>query len=176
MLDDARQELFTRLWTDAQPAVLGYIHAFVRDPVTARDLVQETALTLLRRFPEYDPSRPFLPWALGVAKWELASHRRDAARAVVVFDAELLDDLTAMWSEVAQGAGDRAVALQTCLDRLARRARTVLDLRYGEHLTSTEIAERLGSNAGAVRVLLQRIRDELRDCIERRLSTPEARS
>lgn len=43
-----------RLWTDAQPAVVNYLHAMVRDPAMAKDLVQETAMVLFRRFGDYD--------------------------------------------------------------------------------------------------------------------------
>jgi hypothetical protein len=45
-----------RLWTDAQPAVVNYLHALVRDPAAARDLVQETALVLFRAAREGAPA------------------------------------------------------------------------------------------------------------------------
>jgi len=44
MLNEQAQERFMRLWADVQPAVANYIHAVLRDPVAAKDLVQETAL------------------------------------------------------------------------------------------------------------------------------------
>ncbi|MDP3229189.1 MAG: sigma-70 family RNA polymerase sigma factor [Acidovorax sp.] len=169
MLDDLQQKRFTRLWTDAQPAVAGYVHAIVRDPAAAKDLVQETALVLLRKFSEYDERRPFLPWALGVAKFQILGYRRDAARCLVTFDAELFEQFTESWGEVAPTISDQAAALQTCLDKLAQHARRVVQLRYFEALDSTQIAERLGSSAGAVRVLLQRVREQLRLCVERQL-------
>jgi DNA-directed RNA polymerase specialized sigma24 family protein len=43
-------------------------------------------------------------------------------------------------------------------------------LRYFEELTSEEIARRIGSKSAAVRVALQRIRDQLRACVERELA------
>lgn len=79
MLSDAQQELFTRLWTAVQPAVAGYIRALVRDDPVADGLTQETALVLLRTFSSYDPQRPFLPWALNTAKFQILGHRRDEA-------------------------------------------------------------------------------------------------
>lgn len=175
MLDTPQQERFTRLWTDAQPAVMGYVHAVVRDPAAAKDLVQETALTLLRKFTEYDSDRPFLPWALGVAKFQILGFRRDTARCPVMFDAELFERFTASWGEIAPRSNDHTAALQTCLSKLAARARQVVQLRYFEALDSNEIAARVGSNAGAVRVLLQRARDQLRVCVERQLRTEGGR-
>ena len=48
MLDESDQDRFIQLWTTAQPAVAGYIRAVVRDTATAKDLLQETALVLLK--------------------------------------------------------------------------------------------------------------------------------
>ncbi len=169
MLDDEQQERFTRLWTEVQPAVSGYVHAIVRDPAVAKDLVQETALALLRKFPEFDAQREFLPWALGMAKFAIMGHRRDAGRCRVMFDDALLEQVTESWSEVAPVIGDEEAALHTCLEKLAGHARRVVQLRYFEALNSAEIAQRLGSTASAVRVALQRIRGQLRECVERQL-------
>jgi RNA polymerase sigma-70 factor, ECF subfamily len=172
MLSQPEQERFTRLWTDAQPAVANYVHALIRDPAGAKDLIQETALVLLRRFPEYDEQRPFLPWALGVARFQVLGYRRDAARSLVTFDDDLLEQFTGTWAEVAPGLSDEAVALQTCVERLAQRARQLVHWRYFDALGSEEIAQRIGSNPGTVRVTLQRIREQLRKCVERQLRQP----
>ena len=171
MLSEEKQETFTRLWTEAQPTVSHYLLSLVRDPATAKDLLQKTALVLLRKFPEYDPEQRFLPWALGVAKFELLAHRRDEARSRIVFDSELLDRYTERWSELAPRQSDETVVLQTCLAKLPDRLRKVVRLRYYENRKSGEIAKALGLTAGNVRVTLQRIREQLRLCVERELGS-----
>ena len=166
MLDEQQHERFTRLWTETQPSVAGYLHALVGNRDTAENLLQETALTLLRKFGEFDPERPFLPWALGIAKLQLLTHRRDSARSrSVALDDELLERFTAMWGDVDASLRDEQAALATCLEQLAPRAQEVVRLRYFDALNSTQVAQRLGSNAGSVRVLLQRVRQQLRECI-----------
>ena len=80
MLEEDQQIRFTQLWTDAQPTVNQYVASLVRDQWAVRDIVQNTSLALLRKFKDYDPSRPFLPWALGVAKFEILGHQRDSTR------------------------------------------------------------------------------------------------
>lgn len=147
----------------------GYIHAMVRDDSVAKDIVQETALALLRKFPAFDPLRAFLPWALGAAKFEIMGYRRDAGRCRLTFDDALLTQITEAWSEAEPQMGDEEAALHTCLEKLARHARNVVQLRYFDSLDSLEIAQRLGSTAGAVRAALQRIRVQLRECVERQL-------
>lgn len=170
MLTDEQQEHFTRLWTEVQPSVSGYIHAVVRDAAVAKDIVQETALALLRKFAEWDSSRAFLPWAMGTAKYAILAHRRDSARCRVMFDDEVLHAITETWSTVAPEISEEQAALHTCLEKLAPHARDVVRLRYDEALESPQIAQRLGSTAGAVRIALQRIREQLRTCVEHQLS------
>ena len=169
MINDGEQERFMRLWTDAQPAVANYLHAMVRDPVVAKDLVQETALILFRRFADYDGQRPFLAWALGVAKMQVLALHRDGARSFVTFDTELFEKFTEVWADIAPTASEQSAALEACLERLPARPRQMVRLRYFDELNSEEIAQRLGAKSAAVRVALQRIREQLRACIERQM-------
>jgi len=169
MLDDEQQMQFTRLWTEAQPAVAAYVRAVVRDSHVAKDIVQETALVLLRKFQQWDAGRAFLPWAIGFAKFEILSHRRDTGRSRLVFDEALLDSLTESWPGVMETVNREQSALQDCLETLAPKARSLVRLRYFEELQMPQVAEKLGSTAGAVRVAVMRIRRQLQDCVSRRL-------
>jgi RNA polymerase sigma-70 factor, ECF subfamily len=167
MISEQDQERFMRLWTDAQPAVVNYLHAMVRDPAMAKDLVQETALVLFRRFGDYDGQRPFLAWALGVAKFQVLGLHRDGARSFITFDTELFEKFTEVWAETAPAASEQSAALEVCLERLPARPRQMVRWRYFEELSAEEIAGLLGLKSPAVRVALQRIREQLRICIER---------
>jgi len=168
------QEYFMRLWTAAQPAVAGYIHSLIRDD-SAQDVLQETALTLFRRFADYDPSRPFIAWALGVAKFQVLGHRRDAARSFLTFESELLESFTEEWGASCPIDDHRADALNGCLEELTSRARQMLRMRYLEGFTAEEIARRSSTSGAAVRMMLQRIRDRLRACVEHQYY-PEGRT
>lgn len=169
MLDHDEQEQFTRFWTEAQPSVAGYVRAVVRDPDVAKDVVQGTALILLRKFRDWDSSRPFLPWALGVAKFEILAHRRDAGRSRLVFDDALLDAVTEMWGKVAGEISAEQAALHDCLEKLPARSREIVRLRYFNDLEMAEVGKHLESTSGAMRIALMRIRERLQDCVQRRL-------
>jgi RNA polymerase sigma-70 factor (ECF subfamily) len=65
--------------------------------------------------------------------------------------------------------GPRARALRDCLEQLTPRSRQLVDLRYHEALALPGIAEQTGSTLEAVHKALVRIRQRLRDCVERRL-------
>jgi RNA polymerase sigma-70 factor (ECF subfamily) len=169
MMNEYDQVRFMRLWTAAQPAVSSYVHALVWDAAAAEDIVQEVSIALFRRFAEYDETRPFVAWALGVAKFQVLGLVRDSARNRVIFDDELLARFTDVWAERAPPLSDRGLALQECLERLSARARKLVRMRYFDELTSEQIARQLGGNGAAMRVALQRIRRQLKECVERKL-------
>lgn len=76
--------------------------------------------------------------------------------------------------ELALANADRPVSdeadhLDTCLSILPDHLRQVLTLRYEQQLTSEEIAAQTGRSALAIRTLLVRIRQQLKQCIEERM-------
>ncbi|HEX3135026.1 MAG TPA: sigma-70 family RNA polymerase sigma factor, partial [Planctomycetota bacterium] len=164
------QEQFTRLWTQAHPAIAGYVTAVVTDPHAADDVLQEVALTLLRKFSDYDPTRPFTAWAMGVAKTAILSERRDRARALSRLRPATVESLEQVWQEILPTADARRGALTDCLRGVSGRSRELVVLRYEEAIEPQDIATRLGMTAVAVRVALTRIRAALQTCIEKRLT------
>jgi RNA polymerase sigma-70 factor (ECF subfamily) len=169
MLSQNDQERFMRLWTSHQSSVANYIRSLVHDHATAADLLQETALIIFRRFAEYDEQRPFIAWALGIARFQVMGMQRDAKRDIVVFDDDVLEKFTESWIEQTEEKSDQSAALESCLDRLASHAQRIVRLRYFEDQNADKIAQQLGGNGATIRVTLQRIREQLRICIERQL-------
>ncbi|PQO25666.1 RNA polymerase factor sigma-70 [Blastopirellula marina] len=166
MLTNEQQMQFTRLWTDAQPVVSHYVESLVSDVWAARDIVQNTSMTLLQKFEQYDPARPFPAWALGIAKFEILSNRRDLARSRIVCDPDLLEQYTAAWVEISPQIGDEALALRQCVSKLQKSQQELLRLRYVENMNSDDIATQFGRTATSIRTTLHRIRQALRRCIE----------
>jgi RNA polymerase sigma-70 factor (ECF subfamily) len=170
-MDD--NERFTRYWTEAQPIVAAYISTMVPDFAAAEDLLQEVAVVLLRKYSAYDPSRSFVSWALGVAKFEVLSLRRSQARSLLSYQPELVESLTELCEEMAPELEQRSLALRECLKKVQGRARKLIELRYDECLRPGRIAVRLGMGAVAVRVMLSRVRASLRTCVQQRLKQEE---
>ena len=77
-MDDAKSknEELTVYWVQAQPLVLSFIASLVPDFKEADDILQNVALVTTRRFAEYDRQRPFVAWAIGIAKDEIENYRR----------------------------------------------------------------------------------------------------
>ena len=82
---DMRRKLNV-LWTNAHIVVSGYVRSMVIDFHLAEDVLQETAATVAEKFADYDQSRPFLPWALGIAKNKILHALRTSSRDRLVFD------------------------------------------------------------------------------------------
>jgi RNA polymerase sigma-70 factor (ECF subfamily) len=134
------------------------------------DLAQETVMAAWRKRDDFDPSRDFLAWVIGMARFVLLRHRRDLARRRVFLSPELVEQLAETLVAEAETLDARQAALATCREQLGEPAQRLLALRLGEELPLAEVAKRLGRSHGAVRTAFSRIRDWLRACIEKRLS------
>src|SRR5690606_33336101 len=81
-----------------------------------------------------------------------------------------LDDAEADWAayQDALPEDDRLAWLRDCLQSLSERDREALQHRYELELSREEMAQRLGMEQTGVRTLLERIRQRLRECVERK--------
>lgn len=165
---DERARQATRLWTLAQPVVSAFVGSVVRDFAARDDVLQETAVAVIEAFDRYDPERPFVAWAMGIAQNQVRLYFRRLHRDRLVFDDELLVQLAAAFEETSRAEAQPLGHLRGCLDQLEGRSRELCDLRYGRDLKPAAIASALGMSANAVAKALQRIRDQLRACIERK--------
>lgn len=160
-------DLFVRELTGCQTMLRGYCEAALGHGEDAKDAWQRTNVVLWRKAQEWDPVSKFLPWALGVARYEVLSVIRDRQRERIVFDndvAELMADTAVSFAETS---GARRDALTHCLTKLNPRQRMVLSAHYLSGHTQSEIASEQGMGLSAVKVLLLRLRRSLAECIEK---------
>jgi RNA polymerase sigma-70 factor (ECF subfamily) len=165
---DARKRL-TRLWLESEPSVQAFVFAAVSGVHDAEDVVQQVALTVARRFDEYDGTRPFIAWALWLAKSRIADHYRKQGRERLVFSEALMDQLAEALVLQQPERTARHEALEHCLEKLPEKSRQLLALRYEDDAPMERVAEAIESSAGAVRVMLFRIRNLLADCVNNEL-------
>jgi len=158
-----------REWVKSQQNILAYIGSLTYDFREAEELLQETAAQVFEHADRYDPARPFLPWAFGIARNVVLHHRRQAARHHCVIDVEVMSRLAEVFDELAEYREQLRDALEFCREKLPPRSQHLCRLRYEGNLEVGEIARRTGSTAGAVRILLYRIREQLRRCIGQQL-------
>ena len=153
---DSRQALATH-WVKAQPVVAAFIASVVRDSHRTDDLLQEVARISAVKFDEYDSSRAFTSWVLGIARYEILRFRRSQGRSRIVFSDSLLENLIEDFRDQSEQSEDRRRALRDCLDGISGRRRIVLEMRYQRDLRPPDIAERLGITSNAVLLLVRRV-------------------
>jgi RNA polymerase sigma-70 factor (ECF subfamily) len=166
-------EQFAALWTTAQPTVAAFIRMLIPDYQQADEVLQRVAVTLVRKFDHYDPSRPFGAWAVGVAKYEVLYYRRERATDKHLFGDDIVEQIASRYEVLAEDVDPLREALRQCVDQLKGRSKRVIDLRYRRGMKSSAIAEEMVLSSGAVRMLLCRVRESLRRCIERRIAIQE---
>ncbi|MFN7333388.1 MAG: sigma-70 family RNA polymerase sigma factor [Pirellula sp.] len=165
------RERMTRHWLEAEQAVRAYIAGAVRSFVDREDLLQQVALTIARRFDEFDEQRPFLAWALWLAKSRVIDFYRSQNRHQQFLSESLLDKFADTLVQRQEVISRRHEALEHCLEKLPERSRELIRFKYQEGLRIEQIAETIRSTSASVRVALYRVRNALADCIQARLAS-----
>ena len=157
-------------WLAAEPAVRAFVAAAVRSVADREDVVQQVALTVARRFEEFDERRPFVAWALWLAKSRIVDYYRSQERQRLVLADGVLDRVAETLAQRHSDVSPRREALERCLESLPQRSRSLIHHRYHDGLKIDQIAAAVRSTPGSVRVTLFRIREALAACIEWRLA------
>ena len=163
------RERFVALYEEHGPLIRGFLRAATGCPHQADDLQQNVARVLLEKFAEYDRTRPFRCWALGIARLEALKWRQRLARRREVLSAEAIELLQPGGQDEADPFAERRERLPGCVAALPEPSRRLLTLRYDHGLAAKEIAGTVGRTAAAVDMALSRIRRLLRDCIDRKI-------
>jgi len=163
-------ERLARLWMEVQPSVLSFICAAIPQFPDAEDVLQEVAVEAAQHFSQYDPQRPFVAWAIGIAKFKIAAFYRCRPAEALLWDDTALDSIAQVHAIRHDTLAQHRDAMDYCLEALPNNYRSLLLMRYADDLRSPEIAQRIGSTASAVRVTLNRIRTRLSKCMEVRLA------
>lgn len=163
------RERLARHWSEAEPSVHAFVFAAINRYHEAEEVVQQVALTVVRRFDEYDETRPFIAWALWLAKSRIADHYRQRSRQRRTCSDEVLDHMADVLVQRQPEGASKQEALEHCLDGLSDKSRRLIQLRYLDDQPVADVAEAIGSTEGSVRVMLCRIRQALAQCIRTRL-------
>ena len=164
-------EQFMRLFLSAERELLRYVMALVPNVNDARDVVQETAVALWQAIGKYDPSRPFVPWACRFALNEARLHLRTESRRKRFIEEDVAAMLDARRVEIADPLDTRREYLQGCLKSLPDDQRQLVRGYYFEEENIDTLAAHLNRGTEAIYKSLQRIRQTLHQCIERKLQT-----
>ena len=105
---------FAGQMTQCQRKLHAFIISMVWNPADADDLLQETNLVLWQKADDFDPTRPFLPWAMRFAQLQVMAWLKHRQRQRVVFDDDLVR-LLATEAAVEPLFDPRRTALAACM-------------------------------------------------------------
>lgn len=166
---NSRNQELLKLWVAHQPTVSAFLGSLLRNFSETEELLQETAVQVFGTADRYDPTRPFLPWCLGIAQNVVLKHRRRQVRENRIFSKEAIENLVTAFEQTCERQEQLGDALERCRGKLTLRSKELCSLRYENGLSLEEIAITLKTTPGTISNALYRIRDQLRDCIELRL-------
>ncbi|MHC2065852.1 sigma-70 family RNA polymerase sigma factor [Bremerella sp. T1] len=161
-------EEFMRRFLECQRELLRYVMCFVPNSHDARDIVQNTAVALWKKYDEFDPSEPFLPWACRFSLLEVKLYMRREKKWKHFLDDETIASLAIRRDELSDDLDERRIHLRDCLRHLSGKQRSIVEGYYFNDLTVEQLSKKSGRSVDAIYKALQRVRSVLMDCVTRK--------
>jgi RNA polymerase sigma-70 factor (ECF subfamily) len=174
MGNDQHHEAFERLFLPVQTVLRGYFYAATRDWTATDDLYQEVATALWRKFGEFDASRSFRSWALGMARLQVLKRRQTLARSRLVFSDDLMDALATVAADETDVEDWRLPHLAACMKKIPTVDQELLAMRFEQDQSLVEISGKVRKSEAAVGMAMMRIRRWLRDCMIKTMAMEKA--
>jgi RNA polymerase sigma-70 factor (ECF subfamily) len=147
------------------PQVYRLAHRMLRSRAEAEDACQEVFMRVHRSIESFDGTRRLSPWIAQIAYRVCLRRLERAAGQPRSAEQEALAALPDPRRDPEHGAAGREeeALLERCLDELSAQDRALVELRYREGLSDTEVAEVTGMAVGTVKTRLFRARAALRE-------------
>ncbi|MDF1755952.1 MAG: sigma-70 family RNA polymerase sigma factor [Verrucomicrobiales bacterium] len=162
---NSEEPVFPDLMAGHQARIIGYIRTMIPDIHAAKDVLQETNMTLLRKSRDFEMGSNFTAWAFRIAYFEVLAWRRNKGRERLQFSNELVESLSQTGEHFGESYDSRLDALKTCLDKLPERQRLIVQRHYLNGTPVQEIAREMDFKPNAASQLLHRARLSLFQCI-----------
>lgn len=158
-----RHDTLISLMSEHQADVWRFLRLLGCDAALADDVTQETFLYIYRNPIQQINRSATAAYLRKTAQSRLLNRRRKQRRETPLN----LEAAEAAWITLTPTSGDeRLEALQHCLEKLAERARQAIDLKYAQNRSEAEVAAAMTASVDAVKSLLKRARQQLRECVE----------
>ncbi len=157
---------------------LAHVRTFIALRAPVAQLVDEVShdafVFAFRNIAQFEAGTSFQAWLRAIA-WNLLRQevqRFSREQANQSRYAEVREWETVVRMPSAEADPRELESLHECLGKLPPPMRELLALKYQEEGSSDEIAAKLNRSTAWVRTVLFRLRQELRECIETKLSAP----
>lgn len=160
-----RHDEFMHLYLPCEEALRGFVRSLVPTMEDAREVMQNVAAVLWRKFQDISSPDDFRRWAFGVARFEALDFLRSVRRDRHVFGEETMRLIAQEAEESAEVFAMERGALDECLKKLPDRQRILVSTAYASGVRIHELATQSGRSPMSLYKSLHRIRMALMDCI-----------
>lgn len=167
--DRATHDRFLRLFLSQQRGLGLFVRSMLFSQEEEREVMQEVAVVLWRKFEPKMEESAFARWAYGVARMEVLAFRRDRARDRHTFGAELAERLAEDIQVHERRLEDEREALDSCLGKLPAEQSELIRKAYAPGIRIDQLAQSLGRSSMSLYKSLHRIRLTLMECARREL-------
>ncbi len=168
-------EAYMRLLTQHDRWLAAYVYSLVASAADAEDILQETKVTMWKQFAKFEPGTNFRAWARKIATNQILNYRRTQKnRPNSPLDEEFIKAVAAEIDRRSDTLDHQAEALKICLRKLPEAHRKIVVWRYFEDCGVEEIAVKSERTVEAVYRLLSRVRQLLKECVNRQLAQTPA--
>lgn len=153
------------LHNDVSPMMFGVLRKYFREKSDAEDALHDVLVKVWRTAPKFDPARKGLPWLMTVTRNHAIDVIRRRREDQLEDDhLEGLADLTS----VGAGSQEMRMAIGQCLSNLQpKHAKLILEI-YVWGYTYEEVAQKMGSPIGTIKIWISRSILLLRECMQGR--------
>jgi RNA polymerase sigma-70 factor (ECF subfamily) len=171
--DREQHDQFLRFFMRHEESLRVFLRSLLFTHDEEREVMQEVAVVLWRKFDVGMDSQSFCRWAFGVARMEALAFRRDRARDRHTFGDEVFELLSQTVVNYSSSLEAERRALDLCLKKLPEDQRQIIQNAYAPGVKIDQLANQMGRTAMSLYKTLYRIRLTLMDCTRRVLATEE---
>ena len=157
-------------------ALLSYSFAMLRSWTLAEDVVQEAYLVVMNKWQDLKSINGVFLWVRQIVHFKTLEAIRARGRETSTPDQELLSLIEQAVNEnlddhQAERQRQLSTLLRDCMSKLNQFNLNLLAGFYWKQESCEILADRHGRSVNAVRLMLSRLREKLRNCLSKRLES-----
>jgi RNA polymerase sigma-70 factor (ECF subfamily) len=165
-----KYEAFLRLFRANEDRLFGFTLKMLPNFAVAEDIMQETMMTMWRKFDEFQEGTSFSAWGIKIARYKIMEFHQQNKKAGIVY---LSDEILRQMSDDDRpGKLENSYfeALHHCVEKLKDQNHRIIKLRYSRQLSVKQIAGELSVSVNVIYKSMAKIHCMLQQCIEKVLS------
>jgi RNA polymerase sigma-70 factor (ECF subfamily) len=167
---------FVQLLLRHESRLRAYLMSLLAQWDDVDEVLQQTSVTLWKKFDQFEPGTDFFAWAARTAHFTTLNFLAKQKRSRLRFSPEFIEALQDPASATSDGWGEREAALADCMKKLSDADRDLIARRYAPAATTKDVATSLGRPLKSVYKSLGRIYKSLLACVERTLASESGES